>query len=193
MKFRQADRLAEDWQTLRIHELDGFSLFLECEKHSFKNMVYSYPLRDDQKQFIQNDLERASKLSIRDGFNLHFERSTLSLVKSFMMVAHQVPKVYRDIIRDLDYAHKLAFPKRDDFEIDLRYNSDYPQIDDSPNHMHRPVFVLTVEGESTIIKNEEGGYFKPETAELILLGNYVEHYAPASSEPSKPRATFIID
>ena len=192
MAFREKDRLAEDWHTLRIHDLEGFALFPERKEHRFSNMIYSYPLSDNQKAFIQADLSSVRLDKSSERLCIDLSGQTPSLVKRFMMVAKKVPKVYRDIISDLDHAHKLAFPDNYIVEAMLRYNSSYPQMNEYPNHIHSPVIVLSVEGDSTIIKNEEGGYFKPETAELILLGHGIEHYAPAPSDPPKPRATFLI-
>jgi hypothetical protein len=171
--FREEDRLKEDWRILKISDPRDFALFPRAEALEFTGMVYSHPLsptlKEDVDAFIcPRSLE----------YDVEFNAGSGWLSKVFNLYRSGIPRLFWPVAIDLSVLNELAFPDHNTTGLYLRFNSEYPQYQDEPNHMHDSTMTYAAKGHSTLLQNEEGGFYKLPDNTVALIGDYQRHIAP---------------
>ena len=193
--FREQDRLKEDPRMLRIHDPSDFALYQRHKELGFKGMVYDYSLNEHFKA--------ANLLQIPQGRQAEFETVFLTGTiedeqgLSYMqrkLAQDDFPEPYWPVAIDLfSYKEIAQINTNRCSDITLRFNTHYPQYAISPDHAHDAILTLSVKGHSSVLQNEEGGFYKTRNGDVTLIGDGMLHWAP-EKDPNQPvRAVLAVN
>lgn len=191
-EFRSEDRLIEDRRMLKIYDAADFALFPRARELGFTGMIYTPPAPITSHS--ADEINRLKSPAQKE-YDVSFPTGSFILTKLFEMAKEGVPRTYWKGMNTLSAYHALAFPQRRETSIRLRFNSDYPQPEDQPHHFHEATMTYSLKGDGTILKNEEGGFYKPPANSVVLIGDYQAHYAPArqsDNDTTLERINFIV-